>query len=223
MTFITIADFVADGLADNFAVPFPYLAEAHVIVTVDGAPVTRTFTSPEVVRLDTTPLSGQIVRVRRQTPVDRLLVVINSRSSVRSTEINALALQLLYLIQEGLDASLDFQSTLLDRSIELSVSGLRLAQGERSAPFVAGTPHQLEAGLPGSRFVTFTPPEPSDPYTFAIFRNDAEIGDVEIREDGSTTINFPSAVVFGRGDAISFVITGPDMNDIGATLQGTLI
>lgn len=224
MTFITIADFVADGTTDTFVVPFPYLSEPHVIVTVDGAPVVRTFNSPQVIALATPPLDGAIVRVSRQTPIDRLLVVINSRSSIRSTELNELSLQLLYIIQESFDASLDFQSSLLDRTIELSVSGVRLASGERSAPFVVGTPMQLEAGLTGSRFVTFTPPEVgTEDLSFAIFRNEDEVGDFSINSSGVPTVSFENSVVFGRGDTISFVVTGPPVADIGATLQGTII
>lgn len=224
MNFITIADFVADGLADSFAVPFPYLSEPHIIVTVDGAPVARTFTSPQVVALSVIPQSGQIVRVRRQTPIDRLLVIINSRSSIRSTELNDVSLQLLYIIQESFDASLDFQSTLLDRTIELSVSGTRLVLGERSAPFVVGTPLQLAADLPDARFVTFNLPEvDAEPLSYAIFRNDEEIGDFTIDANGDVVVVFPLDVVFGRGDAISIVPTGGAVTDIGLTLQGSII
>lgn len=226
MTFITIADFVADGLADNFAVPFPFIAEPHVIVTVDDTVVARTFVAPQIIQLPVTPNAGQIVRVRRQTPIANLLVIINARGSVRSDELNTVSTQLLFLIQEALDASLDFQNTLLDRTIELSISGNLLPAGEQSPPFVVGQALQLPAGLEGTRFVTFNPPlTGADDFTFAIFRNgETEIGDVSINSEGVATINFPTAVVFGRGDAISIVNTGTaDISDIGGTFQGVLI
>lgn len=105
--FFSISSPVTDGVTSNFAVPFPYLDQSHVFVFVDDTSVPFTFTSPSQVEITGgAPAASSTLVIRRVTPVEDLLATIGSRSTLKSSELNRVNLQLLYVVQESFDAAL---------------------------------------------------------------------------------------------------------------------
>lgn len=113
MTFLSRTYSNADGETDSFALSFPYLAEAHVSVqfynpetdTVTDYEGEIVFTSSSVIQLaEGPPAEGLEVRRIRTTPADTLAVNVQGKSTYNSAEMNLVHRQLLYRVQEILDA-----------------------------------------------------------------------------------------------------------------------
>lgn len=110
-----------DGSTNLVTVPFSYLAQEHVSVTIDGdliSPADYSWVSAGVIALDTTPLTGLERTVRRTTPLDDLSVVF-SAGNLTSSNLNIGNLQALYILQE-----------LEDYRADLTARALRVPAGE---------------------------------------------------------------------------------------------
>jgi hypothetical protein len=113
----TIATYLADGATNEFDVPFPYIARAHVFVTVNGvnAIIPPTWVTSGRIRLNPTPASGSVVVVRRRTPLDPLFDFQNG-AVLTEEELNKAASQVLYIQQELGD---DYDAAIGDAIIKL--------------------------------------------------------------------------------------------------------
>jgi len=69
----SIINYVADGSTNSFQIPFTYISQSHVVVTVDGVSVTPTFINDTQLSVSPTPAAGLIVIVKRVTPVVALV------------------------------------------------------------------------------------------------------------------------------------------------------
>jgi hypothetical protein len=69
----SITNYVADGSTNQFQIPFTYISQLHVVVTVDGVSVTPTFINDTQLSVSSTPASGAAVIVKRVTPVGALV------------------------------------------------------------------------------------------------------------------------------------------------------
>lgn len=92
--------YIGDGVTNTYSVPFPYLDKTHVKVTWNDAPITSfTWPTGSTIQLSFTPTSGSVLKVYRESPDDSNLVEF-SGGSVSVDDLNKLAKQHLYLIQE---------------------------------------------------------------------------------------------------------------------------
>ena len=103
MSYISIADYAADGQTRRFAVPFPYLDRGHVHVFVQGVDSLFEWDADSTVRIPVTPTEGERVRIRRITPQEPLVTFYDT-STLRAEDQNTAALQPVYLLQEQTDA-----------------------------------------------------------------------------------------------------------------------
>lgn len=94
------------GGASAYAIPFPYLSRAHVVVLVDNLAFggTITFNSAVSISLSPNPTAGQTVRVKRVTPRDQDYVEFNN--PLTEQDATRAKLQALYLIQELEDGAI---------------------------------------------------------------------------------------------------------------------
>ena len=69
----SIINYVADGSTNTFQIPFTYISQSHVVVTVDGVSVTPTFINDTQLSISPTPASSLVVIVKRVTPVTALV------------------------------------------------------------------------------------------------------------------------------------------------------
>ncbi len=107
--------YTGDGSNRNFAIPFGYLAKAHVEVRFDGVlkAVTTdyTFLTASTIQTVLAPAGGVKVEVRRNTPKTTQFVNFVDASTLTETDLDNNALQTLYLMQEALDG---FASAILE-------------------------------------------------------------------------------------------------------------
>ena len=98
-------EYDGDGLNRVFSVPFPYILQQHVSVTVGGTSVPFTWLNPSQVQTITAPTVGtRNVQVKRTTP--GVIATLSSPSIFRSSTLNTIFRTLLYVSQEGADAGM---------------------------------------------------------------------------------------------------------------------
>ena len=69
----SIVNYVADGATNQFQIPFTYINQADVVVTVNGTTPTFTFVNSTSINIATTPASGAKVIIKRATPLNALV------------------------------------------------------------------------------------------------------------------------------------------------------
>jgi hypothetical protein len=114
----TYAIYTGDGSTKNFAIPFTYLSEDFVKVSVDGVDTSFTFLSEFVAQLATAPANGASVRVYRETQADDLIVIIPSSGVIKGADINAQSRQALNVAEEGNEALLSALAEDLDGNLD---------------------------------------------------------------------------------------------------------
>ena len=111
--------YVADGSTTIFNVTFSYITKAHVTVTLDNVASAFTWVDESRVQLSTAPANNVVVRVVRSTPSDAPIVDYVDGSIYGEADLDASALQSLYVSQEGADEAelalrLNFTNTEFD-------------------------------------------------------------------------------------------------------------
>ena len=107
-TYYSKITYTATAAQDTFAIPFGYLAQQHLEVTVDDTEQTRgvdyTVVGTDIV-FDSGISEGSEVVINRTTPIDdsELSVTFTDGSSIKGSDLNAAAKQSLYAIQEVAD------------------------------------------------------------------------------------------------------------------------
>jgi hypothetical protein len=114
----TYAIYTGDGSTKNFAIPFTYLSEDFVKVSVDGVDTSFTFLSEFVAQLAVAPANGAAVRVYRETQADDLIVIIPSSGVIKGADINAQSRQALNVAEEGNEALIAAMGETFDGSLE---------------------------------------------------------------------------------------------------------
>lgn len=100
--------YTGDGIADTFAIPFPYLSELNINVFVDGVEVPFTISESNVV-LESPPAAGTNVVVRRLTSPGSSLVDWSNLTLLRAADMNQSTTQLFYRTQENWDKARDVE------------------------------------------------------------------------------------------------------------------
>lgn len=94
--------YIATGFTGLYLVPFPYLDQSHVFVTVNGTQLTTsqyTFLTHGSLNIATNPATGAVVEIERRTPADAL-TAYQAGSPLTSEELSTDSLQALYRAQE---------------------------------------------------------------------------------------------------------------------------
>ena len=115
--------YVGDGVQTDFSIPFSYLREAYVKVSIDGVDTSFTFQTASLTRLASAPAADAVVKVYRETKRDGLLVSVPGGGAITSTILNEQATQALHVAEEAFDALIDV--------ISLDASGLWDADSRR--------------------------------------------------------------------------------------------
>lgn len=99
-------EYTADGSTTTFSVPFAYTAQADVKMFVDGVEDTSfTFNSTSVVQTSTTPTSGAVVRVERNTNLTSRAVDFASGSVLTEEDLDNSNIQVFFAAQEAIDTA----------------------------------------------------------------------------------------------------------------------
>lgn len=108
-----------DGVTTAFAVPFPYIDQTHIEVTVDGEAAVFTWNSPSVIEI--TPAPTGAVTITRNTPKSEALVQFQDGGIFNEQLMELLSTQLFYLAQEQVDETDEAVSTYVSLANLLAV------------------------------------------------------------------------------------------------------
>jgi hypothetical protein len=86
-----------------YVVPFPYIKKEHVTASVNGANVSFTWNSANVINISPTPQVGDVVYIERNTPNDTRVVDFVDGSTLGEADLDAATIQLIYIAQEAKD------------------------------------------------------------------------------------------------------------------------
>lgn len=97
------ATYTGNGIQTDFAVPFPYIAPAHVEVSVAALSVAFTWVNSGTVRITPAPPNGSTVIVRRNSNRVARLVDFTDGAIMDEATLDRDSNQLMYLVQESFD------------------------------------------------------------------------------------------------------------------------
>ena len=102
-----IDTYTGDGSTVNYSVTFPYIEEAHVVVTLDG--VTKTlntdysFTTSSTITFTTAPSASAVIKFTRSTSQTSRLVDYQDGSTLTEATLDQDGNQSFYMAQEAID------------------------------------------------------------------------------------------------------------------------
>jgi predicted secreted protein len=100
---LTEITYTGDGSDVTFGpIPFPYLEDSDVLITINGV-ATTAFTidpSTKIITFSSAPANGTVIKVYRNTNNDTLAATFISGSAIRAVDLNDNFTQNLYVIQE---------------------------------------------------------------------------------------------------------------------------
>lgn len=129
MTDHAFVHYAGDGSSGPFAIPFPYLDRAHIVVRVDGVLTPATFAGDAAVQLGAPAAVGAVVEIRRETPRDHPLVDFTDGAVLTESDLDRAILQQLYIAQETHDR--------LDAAVTLGADGAYDFAGRRAGGLAA--------------------------------------------------------------------------------------
>lgn len=100
---LTRVTYTGNGVITNYTIPFPYIAQADVEVTVNGVATAFTFVNETTLQISPAPANGASIEVYRNTELEDPVVDYNNASTLRESDLDLSVAQLLYLIQELID------------------------------------------------------------------------------------------------------------------------
>jgi len=98
--------YTGDGVTTNRAVPFPYISQDHVSVTVDGVSTAFTWVNASTVSISPAPANGADIKVSRDSSSTERLVEYQV-GTLNADDLNTDSLQAFYLAQEAVDRAGD--------------------------------------------------------------------------------------------------------------------
>jgi hypothetical protein len=106
MPLYSIVDLAGSASQDTFVFTSPYLSRDHMHVYIDAVEtVDFTFSSAFIIVLDTPLVADATVRIRRLTPIAEPAVDFTNGSVLGESDLDASALQTLYVVQEAADVA----------------------------------------------------------------------------------------------------------------------
>jgi hypothetical protein len=125
---LSYIEYTGDGSTNSFSVPFEYIAQADIKVFVDGVEDTSiTFTSPSIVQTSSSPTTGALVRVERNTDITSRAVDFASGSILTEEDLDNSNTQVFFASQEAIDTANDALSTSADGKFNAEVGGVNRA------------------------------------------------------------------------------------------------
>lgn len=100
---LSFVQYEGDGATETFAVPFPYLAKAHVEVRVDLDLTAHTWDDAQTIRISPAPANGAVIQFRRITPRDSRMVDFVDGSVLTETDLDLADTQVFMIVQEAID------------------------------------------------------------------------------------------------------------------------
>jgi hypothetical protein len=121
--------YTGDGVTVLFSFTFPYLSEAHIKVSLNGADTTAyTLANATTIQMNSAPANGAVVRIYRVTNQDEPSSTFYPGSAIRTVDLNDNFRQALYIAQETTDRSITGDSPTLLGDLDFNSNrGINLA------------------------------------------------------------------------------------------------
>ena len=104
-----IDTYTGNGSTTSFSITFPYIEQAHVIVTVDGVTKTLTthytFSNSSTISFGTAPASSTIIKITRSSNRTARLVDYQDGSTLTEATLDQDANQAFFMAQEAIDVT----------------------------------------------------------------------------------------------------------------------
>ena len=108
----SIVNYVADGSTTEFQIPFTYISEAHVVVTINGTATSAfTFLNSSTLQMNTAPTAGAKVQLQRVTPTGAL-VDFTDGSTLFETDLDLAHQQNRLIAEESKDIATVAKTTI---------------------------------------------------------------------------------------------------------------
>lgn len=191
-------------------IPFPYAERSHIeaTTTVSGVEVpftgTISFVDDQTIKLLGT-VSGQEVRIIRNTPKAQPPVSYPSGSSIRPEDANTANDYTWFLFQELCDKLNvlgvgDLPEPIMITQYEIQLGGT-LANGLDAGPVVMGRSVTIPIG--GGTFRAEARTNPSEnPQVIELLKNGSAVGSFTVETSGAISADFPNEVSLLLGDTL---------------------
>lgn len=110
---ISKVTYTAPGGTAVFSVPFPYISQDHVVVTLNGVSASYTWLSTTQVQFSSNVTAGVTVLIKRVTPPDASLFDTSDGSILTNDNLSILSRQAIYIAQETSDIANDVVGVLV--------------------------------------------------------------------------------------------------------------
>ena len=119
-TYYSRSNYTGDGATTQRAVSFPFLLRSHVKVYLDDVETTAfTWIHDGLINITTPPAVDVAISIRRETPIDELIVDYMDGATLVESDLDNAQLQVHYIVQELVD-----RYTVLITGIELDADTL---------------------------------------------------------------------------------------------------
>ena len=104
-----IDTYTGNGNTTSFSITFPYIEQAHVIVTVDGVTKTLTthytFSNSSTISFGTAPAASTVIKITRSSNRTARLVDYQDGSTLTEATLDQDANQAFFMAQEAIDVT----------------------------------------------------------------------------------------------------------------------
>ena len=128
-----IDTYTGNGSLTTFSVTFPYIEQAHVVVTVDGVTKTLTtdytFATYSTITFGTAPTAGQIIKFTRSSNRNTRLTDYLDGSTLTEATLDQDANQTFIMAQEAIDITENYELDSGQRLTHYQKARLKLKSG----------------------------------------------------------------------------------------------
>jgi hypothetical protein len=136
----SFARYTSAGSAGPYTVPFSYRQRSDVLVYVNGVSVPFTWPTSSTVTLNSAPVAGALVEIRRETSEDARLTQWSSINQIDADNLETMSVQSFNLAQEAIDTARDAKAKALrvaDREADIGPIPSATARANRYLGFDA--------------------------------------------------------------------------------------
>lgn len=116
MTYFSRVNYTGNGTTTDFVVPFPYLEQDDISVTVNNQATTFTWTNDATIHISPAPANGLVVFIKRTTDIDAPKVDYTDGSTLTELDLDTSHKQEIYALQEIVDQLTDAQTAITNIS-----------------------------------------------------------------------------------------------------------
>jgi hypothetical protein len=101
----SFVSYTGNGVQTDYAVPFPYILQSHVVVLVDSVAGVYTWLNASTIRFTVAPANGAVIDLQRNSNRIARIVDFADSSTLTEDNLDLDSTQLMYVAQEALDQS----------------------------------------------------------------------------------------------------------------------